>query len=72
MLGENPGVWTSARYLLRDDGLGFTVTETTVALGQRQEMEYRNHVEANFIIDGEGELTDFATGTVYPLSAGSM
>jgi L-ectoine synthase len=71
-LGENPGVWTSARYLLRDDGLGFSVTETTVARGQQQEMEDRNHVEANLITDGEGELTDLATGTVYPLSVGSM
>ena len=69
---ENPGLWSSARYLLRRDGMGFTVTETSVAAGTSQTMEYRNHVEANLIIDGEGELTDIATGTVHPLRPGTM
>lgn len=69
---EKPGVWSSARYLLRDDGVGFTVTQTTVAAGRSQVMEYRNHIEANLIIDGEAELTEVATGTVHRLRPGSM
>ena len=70
--GEKPGVWTSARYLLRDDGVGFTITQTTVAAGQTQEMEYKNHVEANLIIEGEATLTDLVSGEVYELRPGSM
>ena len=70
--GEKPGVWTSARYLLRDDGVGLTVTQTTVAAGQVQEMEYKNHVEANLIIEGEATLTDLTNGDVYELKPGSM
>jgi len=70
--GEKPGVWTSARYLLRDDNVGFTLTQTSVAAGQSQEMEYKNHIEANMVTAGEGELTDLATGEVHVLSAGSM
>ena len=69
---ERPGVWTSARYLLREDGVGFTVTQTTVAAGQSQEMAYKYHVEANLVIEGEGTLTDLDNGEVYTLSAGSM
>ena len=69
---ENPGVWTSARYLLRADGVGFTVTQTTVAAGRSQEMEYKNHIEANLIVKGEGTVTDMDTGTTYPLGPGSM
>ncbi len=69
---ENPGVWSSARYLLRDDGVGFTLTQTTVAAGTEQEMEYRNHIEANLVIDGEGSVVDVATGTEHPLRPGSM
>ena len=69
---ENPGLWSSARYLLRRDGMGFTVTETTVAPGTSQTMEYRNHVEANLIIEGEGDLTEIATGTVHRLRPGTM
>lgn len=69
---EKPGVWSSARYLLRDDGLGFTITQTTVAAGSSQTMEYRNHLEANLVIDGEGELTDEGTGEVHRLTPGTL
>ncbi len=69
---EKPGVWSSARYLLRDDGLGFTLTHTTAKAGSDQIMEYKNHLEANLIIEGEAELTDLATSKVYQLGPGSM
>ena len=69
---EKPGVWSSARYLLRRDGMGFTVTHTTVSAGSSQTMQYKNHVEANLVIEGEGELTDLATGTVHRLAPGTM
>jgi L-ectoine synthase len=70
--GENPGVWTSSRYLVRDDGVGFTMTQTTCSAGQTQELEYKNHIEANLIIEGEATLTDVGTGEVYELGPGSM
>lgn len=69
---ENPGVWSSARYLLRKDGVGMTVTQTTVAAGSSQTLQYKNHVEANLVIEGEGIVTDIATGQTYPLQAGTM
>lgn len=69
---ENPGVWTSSRYLLRDDGVGFTLTQTTVAAGRVQIMQYKNHLEANLIIEGEGTVTDLATGEEYALAPGTM
>jgi len=69
---EKPGAWTSSRYLLRDDAVGFTLTQTTVAAGTVQLMEYKNHVEANLIIEGEGEVTDIATGETYSLAPGVM
>ena len=67
---EKPGVWSSARYLLRRDGMGLTLTETTVAAGSSQTMQYKNHVEANLIIEGEGDVTDLATGRVHRLKTG--
>ena len=69
---ENPGVWSSARYLLRDDAVGLTLTDTRVSAGQRQEMQYKNHFEANLIIAGEGRLTETATGQVHALRPGTM
>ena len=69
---EKPGVWSSARYLLRRDGMGLTLTEATVAAGSSQTMQYKNHVEANLIIEGEGDVTDLATGRVHRLKPGTM
>jgi len=57
-----PGVWSSARYLLRDDEVGFTLTQTIVAAGQSQTMQYKNHIEANLIIEGAATVTDLTTG----------
>jgi len=37
--GEKKGVWTSARYLQRDDNVGFTMTQTTCAAGQTLVLE---------------------------------
>ncbi len=71
-LRENPGVWSSARYLLRDDGLGFTVTETRVAAGSTQTMQYKNHLEANLVIEGEGSLIDLETAEIHRLAPGSL
>ena len=69
---EKPGAWSSARYLLRRDGMGFTVTHTAVSAGSSQTMQYKNHVEANLVIEGEGELIDLATGTAHRLAPGTM
>ncbi len=69
---EKEGVWTSARYLLKDDGVGFTLTQTTLAAGQELEMEYKNHIEANLVIEGEAIVRDIATGKEFRLMPGSM
>ena len=69
---EKPGVFTSARYLLREDRVGFTMTQTSVAAGTRQEMAYAHHVEANLVLDGEGVLTDLETGRTHELRPGVM
>lgn len=69
---EKQGLWTSARYLLKEDGVGFTLTQTTLCAGQGLEMEYKNHIEANLVIEGEATLTNTATGEKHQLLPGSM
>lgn len=69
---ENPGVWTSCRYLLREDAVGFTVTQTTVAAGGSQTMQYKNHIEANLVIEGRGTVTDLLSGETHELQPGTM
>ena len=69
---ENPGVWTSSRYLLREDAVGFTLTQTTVAAGGSQTMQYKNHIEANLVIEGRGTVTDLLSGEAHELQPGTM
>ena len=65
-------VWASRRFLLAEDGAGFTLTETTTDPGAEQVLWYKHHVEANYVIEGKGEVENLATGEVYPLEPGSM
>ena len=65
-------VWASRRFLLAEDGVGFTVTETTVEAGSEQVLWYKHHVEANYVVEGEGEVENLATGEVFALAPGSI
>jgi L-ectoine synthase len=35
-------------------------------------MEYKNHLEAVYLIEGKGEIKDLATGEIHPLEAGTI
>ena len=48
--------FASRRFLLKRDGMGFSLTETTLYEGTEIEVCYKNHVEACYCIEGEGQL----------------
>lgn len=60
------------RYLLREDGVGFTVSDITVGAGGNKILHYKNHIEANLVIEGEGTVEDMATGEVHQLKPGTL
>jgi L-ectoine synthase len=61
----------SRRFLVAADGVGYTITDTTVRAGTKSRLEYVNHLEACYCIAGSGEVvTD--DGTVYPITPGVM
>lgn len=64
--------WRSRRLLLRRDELGFSLHDTTVAAGTELNLQYKHHLEACYIIEGEANLTDSATGEQHALGPGSM
>lgn len=64
--------WRSVRLLTRDDGLGFSLSETTVEAGPDLELWYRHHSEACFCIEGEAEITEIETGAVRRIGPGSV
>ncbi|WP_433685166.1 ectoine synthase [Nocardia sp. CA-119907] len=64
--------WRSKRIVLGGDGVGFSFHETTIEAGTVHEFHYRHHVEAVWLIEGEGTLTDLDSGITYALAPGSM
>jgi L-ectoine synthase len=64
--------WRSKRIVLAKEKVGFSVHETTLYAGTVNRFHYANHIEAVFIVEGEGEITDLATGETHPLAPGSL
>ena len=60
------------RYLLADDGLGFTFSDVTVFAGIEQDLWYRNHWEANYVVSGSGTVVHRVTGERLELEPGML
>lgn len=76
ILGSNRDVrgsgWQSRRLILAADAMGCSMSDTVIAAGNEQRMEYKHHLETNYCISGEGEVEDLATGQVFPLRPGTV
>nr|MDP1536890.1 ectoine synthase [Burkholderiales bacterium] len=64
--------WVSRRLLLARDGMGFSLHETTIFAGTETHIHYRNHLEAVYCIEGEGEVEAVADGKVHAITPGVM
>ena len=64
--------WTSRRLLLKADGMGFSLHDTILYAGTTTEMEYQNHLEAVYCIEGTGRLKDLTNGKEYAIAPGTM
>lgn len=64
--------WCSRRFLLKSDGVGFSLHDTLIYPGTETLIWYRNHIEAVYCIEGEGEVEVTETGTIYPIRAGTL
>ncbi|REK77049.1 ectoine synthase [Paenibacillus paeoniae] len=63
--------WNSRRLLLKKDGMGFSMHDTIIKAGTETLIWYRNHVEAVYCIEGEGEIEVIGGGT-YPIAPGML
>lgn len=61
----------SRRFLLNSDNMGYTVTDTIVRAGTKSRLEYRNHLEACYCIEGRGEVIDL-DGVAHPIEPGTL
>lgn len=64
--------WVSRRLLLEEDNMGFSLHETVLYAGTETRMWYKNHLEAVYCVEGEGELHDLATGERHLILPGVM
>ena len=65
-------VWASRRFLLADDGLPFSLHETTVRAGTRLELDYRHHSESVYCVRGKARVLDVASGRALEIEPGSF
>ena len=64
--------WRSKRIILAREGVGFSVHETTLYAGTVNDFWYANHIEAVFIVEGEGVVVNKMTGERHELRPGSL
>lgn len=64
--------WRSRRFVLADDGVGFSLHETVMAAGTETTMWYQHHVEGVYCLEGKGRLEDLDNATTYDLVPGTM
>ena len=66
------GAAKAYRYLTQADECGFTISTPRSPAGDGIVLHYKNHVEANYVIEGEGTAEDLTTGEKWDLFPGSM
>lgn len=66
------GGFISNRYLTQKDGMGFTLTKTTIPVNGIQFWHYKNHLEACICIKGKGLIRNNNTGEIYNITPGTM
>ncbi len=64
--------WNSRRLLLKKDGVRFSLNDTLIKAGTETAIWYKNHVEAVYCIEGEGEIEIVESGTVHPIRPGTL
>lgn len=66
------GNWVSRRLLLKEDNLGFSFHETLIFKDTQTRIWYKNHLEAVYCVEGEGEVETIEDGKVYPIYPGTL
>jgi len=63
--------WTSRRFLLKKDNMGFSLHDTLIKAGTETYIWYKNHLEAVYCVEGEGEI-EVIGGETYRIEPGMM
>ncbi|MFN0044605.1 MAG: ectoine synthase [Alphaproteobacteria bacterium] len=66
------GTTHAARFLVAADGVGFSYSDARCDAGSTATIWYKNHWEANYIVEGKAELTELSGGRSWTLAPGSL
>jgi L-ectoine synthase len=66
------GNWISRRLLLESDKMGFGFHETVIFKDTQTRIQYKNHLEAVYCVEGEGEVETIPDGKVYQIRPGTL
>ncbi len=64
--------WNSRRLLVKKDGMGYSVTDTIIYAGTETHIWYKNHLEAVYCIEGEGEVVTLKDNKVWPIKKNEL
>lgn len=64
--------FSSRRFLLAEDGLGFSFHDTVLYAGSVTYIWYKHHLEAVYCVGGEGEIQVDGEETVHPIRPGTF
>ncbi len=67
---QRDGKIRSARYLTAADGMGFSLHLNVTCSLPPVDLWYKNHWEANYVLDGEAQIGDLASGDIVPVAVG--
>lgn len=64
--------WRSRRLLLKKDGMGFSLHDTIIYAGTETTIWYKNHLEAVYCIEGDGEIEFLNEEKTYSINPGTL
>lgn len=64
--------WVSRRLLLADDQMGYSFHITTIYAGTETHIWYKNHLEAVYCMEGEGEVELIPSGEKFQITPGTI
>lgn len=66
------GAFVSFRYLLAQDGMGFSLHRTEIPKGGPHHWHYKNHLEACYCVSGKGWLVNLKTRERFYIKPGTL
>lgn len=66
------GNWISRRLLTKKDNMGFSVNYTIVKAGTETHIWYKNHLEAVYCMEGDGEVVTLKDNKVWSIQPGTL